>query len=231
MSGITGQDRIESGLSFLKRLESDHPGKYWEVVDPGHGDHKIWPQTQYLLYVTFKMFNEFTLAQRIHDANDFTAPTIDRPGLLSNARFCVLDNDAQPFYLAKSQTSDYFDEMALIGHCQALVGQAQSAKALATHLYEHWTTVNGLRVLGMDKADTQDKLFRIYKTALAGTLFARVQMLQESKDAATTLQLLQETAGGWRTDLDMSGQKSGIANAETTCLALICLGWEQKGQI
>ncbi len=55
-------------------------------------------------------------------------------------------------------------------------------------------------------------------------------MSQELMDAAATLERLQETTGGRITDLDSTGQKDGVENAETTCLALICLDCKQKGQ-
>lgn len=75
----------------------------------------------------------------------------------------------------------------------------------------------------MDKGDKECSLLRIFKTALAGILFAEVGMSQECQLAAETLQRLQEENGGWITDLKPDGTKDGVANAETTCLALMCL--------
>lgn len=146
----------------------------------------------------------------------------------ANDRFCVLDNDVGPFYLWNSETSDNFDEVALIGHYRSLVGDTRKAATLAKYLFENWNS--DLGVLGMDKGDREKGFFRVYKTALAGTLFARVGMLEEGGLAATTLEHLQEKGGGWITDLRSDGVKDGVANAETTCLALICLHCAARGE-
>lgn len=152
----TRLQKTASGLNFLQGLESDHPGKYWEVYELGHGDHRIWPQTQYLLYVTFKRLGRFELARRIRDANDFKTLTIDRRGLVSDARFCVLDNDAPPFYLAEWATlPGNFDEVALLGHYWALAGNINRAKELANFLKSKWNQQLG--VLGMDEGDKGGK--------------------------------------------------------------------------
>jgi len=214
------RERIEKGLKFLAGLESLHPGWFWEVYDPKHCDRRIWPQTQYLLYVTFKRLGKADVAERIKSANCFTSPAVDRVGY-ANDRFCVLDNDTQPFHLSKSETSDYFDEIALIGHYRTLSGDKEKALRLASYLRQNWDP--NLGVLGMDKGDKEHNLFRVYKTALAGTLFARVEMLQECESTAETLLQLPQEDGGWITDLKPDGTKDGVANAETTCLVLICL--------
>jgi hypothetical protein len=221
------QQSIETGLDFLIGLESVHPGWFWEVSERDHGDRRIWPQTQYLLYITFKRLSKLDIAERIRSANWFICPTVDRVGY-ANDRFCVLDNDVGPFYLWDSETSDYFDEVALIGHYRALAGSIGKAVTLAECLFKNWNS--DLGVLGMDKGDKEKGLFRVYKTALAGTLFARVGMLEECRLVATTLERLQEKGGGWITDLRPDGVKEGVANAETTCLALICLHCAARGK-
>ena len=209
-------------------LESDHPGRYWEVYEVNHGDHKIWPQTQYLLYVTFKRFGLSDLARRVQDANDFTAPTIDRAGLRSNQRYCVLDNVTQGFYLS-NQTSSNYDEIALIGHYAALTSNTELMNTQANVLQSNWNKTIG--VVGMDAGDAAAKLYRVYKTALAGTLFARANMTNQCEAAAATLSNLQEPTGGWITDLTIAGAKNpgSVANAETTALSAICLDCARKG--
>ena len=223
---MSTQSRIGDGVRFIHQLESDHPGKYWEVTSPQHGDHKIWPQSQYLVYITLKRVESLEIARKIKAANDFNAMAIDRD-IRSNARFCVLDNDATGFYLAGQETSDYFDEVALIGHYWALKGMMSKAKTLAQSLLQNWNSKLG--VLGMDKDDVQHNLFRVYKTALAGTLFARVGMQHECQSAATTLEQLPSSDGGWMTDIKPDGTPDGVANVETTCLALICLSCAIEG--
>jgi hypothetical protein len=223
------QSRIGDGVRFIHQLESDHPGKYWEVNDPQHGDHKIWPQTQYLIHLTLKRLGSVELARRIRAANDFSAPAIDRD-ISSNARYCVLDNDVTQFYLAGQETSDYFDEVALLGHYWSLKGQASKAQNLANDLLQNWNTE--LDLLGMDKDDAQQTppLFRVYKTALAGTLFARVGMMNKCQSTAERLESFPNSyAGGWVTDIKLDGTLDGVANAETTCLALICLDCAARG--
>lgn len=221
------REKIENGLKFLAGLESTHFGWFWEVYDPKHCDRRIWPQTQYLLYITFKRLGKVDVAERIKSANCFTSPAVDRVGY-ANDRFCVLDNDTQPFQLWKSETSDYFNEVALIGHYRALKGDKTKALSLAKYLHQSWNPDIG--VLGMDKGDKECSLFRVYKTALAGTLFARVEMLQECHSTTATLLRLQEDDGGWITDLKPDGTKDGVANAETTCLALLCLDCTVRGR-
>ena len=223
---MSTQSRIGQGVRFLHQLASDHPGKYWEVLDPQHGDHRIWPQSQYLIHLTLKRLWSSELARRVKAANDFNAPAVDRD-ISSNARYCVLDNDIAPFYLAKQQNSDYFDEVALIGHYWALAGAMLRAKVLAGSLLQNWN--RSLGVLGMDKDDVQYNLYRIYKTALAGTLFARVGMLDNCASTAAKLEQLQGSDGGWVTDMRPDGSLDGVANVETTCLALICLDCSAKG--
>jgi len=193
-----------------------------------HGDHRIWPQTQYLLYLTFKRFALADLERRINDANDFTVPTIDRAGLKSNQRYCVLDNVTCGFYLA-NQTSNNFDEVALIGHYASLTSNSTLLSSQTALLTSNWNKTLG--VLGMDAGDQAAKLFRVYKTALAGTLFARAGMTDECEAAATTLANLQEPTGGWITDLTVAGAKNpgSVANIETTALSLICLDCARKG--
>ena len=48
------QQSIQRGVDFLTGLESSHLGWFWEVSELGHGDRRIWPQSQYLLYIAFK---------------------------------------------------------------------------------------------------------------------------------------------------------------------------------
>jgi len=108
------------------------------------------------------------LARRVQDANDFTAPTIDRAGLRSNQRYCVLDNVTQGFYLS-NQTSSNYDEIALIGHYAALTSNTELMNTQANVLQSNWNKTIG--VVGMDAGDAAAKLYRVYKTALAGILF------------------------------------------------------------
>jgi len=225
----TLQNSVTSGLNFLSSLLSDHSGWYWEVSDPNHGDHKIWPQSQHLLYLTFKRFGKLDVASQVYYANDFKVAAEDR-NITACSRFCVLDNDPSLFYLAGSETSNNFDEVALIGHYWSLVGNSATAVNLANYLKSQWNQKFG--VLGMDQGDQAANLFRVYKTALAGTLYARVggPLISDCRSTAAKLQSLQDPSGGWVTDLDTSGKPNGVPNIETTCLALICLDCAAKGR-
>ena len=223
------QNSITSGLNFLASLESDHQGWYWEVSDSNHTDHKIWPQSQYLLYVTFKRLAKLDAASQIYYANDFKVAAEDR-NIPACSRFSVLDNDPSSFYLAGTDTSSNFDEIALIGHYWSLVGNTAKAVNLAQSLKSQWN--QKLDVLGMDPGDQAANLFRVYKTALAGTLFGRVggAAIAGCQSTAAKLQSLQDPGGGWITDLDPLGKPNGVCNIETTCLALICLDCAAKGR-
>jgi len=130
--------------------------------------------------------------------------------------------------LHDSGTSNNYDEIALIGHYRSLIGDNTKAADLAKFLYSKWN--RDLGVLGMDQGDSKARLFRVYKTALAGTLFARARMTDACASATNKLEALQELEGGWKTDLDSTGQKNGTANVETTCLALICLDCTERGR-
>ena len=221
-------------MNFLASLESSKPGWYYEIPSQYSGDseYKVYPQSQYLLYLTFKRLNRLDLARQICQANLFGVPAVDRVGY-SNDRFCVLDNDAPPFYLAgQTQLPIAYDEIALVGHYRALTGDMIGAQQCATILKGNWDP--GLGVLGMDPGDKTANngsgLFRVYKTALAGTLYARVGSKTDCINTATKLQLMQDLqTKGWITDLDANGKPNGMPNIETTCLCLICLHCAQLG--
>lgn len=229
---MMAQQAIDSGLNFLSGLKSNQPGWYWEVADQRHPDHRIWPQSQYLLYITFKRFGRFDQANEIYLANDFKACAVDRE-IHANSRFCVLDNDAPPFYLASwstAQLPNSYDEVALLGHYLALKGSTQEANRCGIYLKDKWNSQ--FRILGMDEgdraADQGRGLFRLYKTALAGTLFARIGMIEDCQSTASELQTMQDSTGGWITDLNAQGRPSGVPNIETTCLTLVCLDCASK---
>jgi hypothetical protein len=231
------QSNIDSGKRFLKNLVSkDNQGWYWEISKEGDAEHKIYPQSQYLLYITFKRLNEYDLAHVIEGANLFQVPAVDRE-IYANARFCVLDNDGPPFYLAGKKLSDvqsHYDEVALLGHYLAIRGDTGGAQSCATFLQNKWDSKS--RLLGMDDADAKAKngqgLFRIYKTALAGTLFARVGQSTPPNCTALANRLaergFQDSSGGWITDRTRDDKPDGLPNLETTCLALICLDCAQN---
>jgi hypothetical protein len=209
-------------------LKSTHPGWYWEVLDPNHGDHRIWPQSQYLLYLAFKRFGRYDLAYEIYLANDFKVCAVDRV-IYASSRFCVLDNDVPPFYLA-NQTAlpSNYDEVALLGHYRFLTGASVKSIEYAGFLKSKLDPKLG--IIGMDEGDRRRNLFRLYKTALAGTLFGRVGWIQDCQSIARKLESLQASDGGWVTDLDSSGKLNGVSNIETTCLALLCLDCASKGR-
>lgn len=223
-------------MNFLASLKSGVAGWYYEIPSQYSGDseHKIYPQSQYLLYITFKRLNRLDLARQISEANLFGVPAVDREGY-SNDRFCVLDNDAPPFYLAnwnQPQLPVNYDEIALIGHYRAITDNLQGAKDCATLLKSKWNST--FNVLDMDEGDKTANngsgLFRVYKTALAGTLYARVGSKTDCITTATILQSMQDPqTKGWITDLDANGKPNGKPNIETTCLCLICLHCAQLG--
>jgi len=75
-----------------------------------------------------------------------------------------------------------------------------------------------------DAAFKKNHLYATYKLALA--IFAADvthQKLPFRSEALKQLLKLQSTAGGWITDYDSRGNPRGLANVETTCLALMAL--------
>jgi hypothetical protein len=232
---LSYQANIDSGVRFLKGLMSHVEGWYWEVADKNHVEHKIYPQSQYLFYITSKRLKFEELAHQIQAANSFDVCAVDRE-IYANARFCVLDDETPPFYLANRRLADLsnYDEIALLGHYRALRSDMTGARECSSFLKRHWNPTH--EVLEMDGGDKAAKngagLFRIYKTALAGTLFARVgeSTTPNCASIARKLQQLQDlqNTGGWITDRTANWEPDGVPNIETTCLALLCLDCAQN---
>jgi hypothetical protein len=88
--------QIRNGLAFLDKLRSEsNPHQFWETLDP-QIDHKIWPQSQHLMYVLYTILGMHEQAKRVKESNDFFVPPEDRPGKALD-RFCILIEDKENF--------------------------------------------------------------------------------------------------------------------------------------
>ena len=78
----------------------------------------------------------------------------------------------------------------------------------------------------VDPAFKHRNVYATYKLALAIMCAdALNQTLPFRSEALQQLKKLQSPSGGWITDYDRGGKPRGMANVETTCLALLALRW------
>lgn len=76
----------------------------------------------------------------------------------------------------------------------------------------------------MDAATRHNQLYATYKLALALIASRNFEIpFQTLSELRERLLSLQDSSGGWITDYDKTGKRVGLANVETTCLAMIGL--------
>jgi hypothetical protein len=91
---------------------------------------------------------------------------------------------------------------------------------------QHWEAV--LRLWDgrgfNDVAAEKHQQYATYKLALALIAGSRLHEMGKALEAIhEKLLLLQDESGGWVTDYDRNGKQLGVANVETTCLAILGL--------
>lgn len=225
---------VQRGLDFIGKLRDEGGDSYYEVAELDHTQRQIFPQTQYVLYVTFKKLGLTQLAEGIAGRHDFTQPDkVDTTRKLrpANDTYCVLDGELKPFRLAGQKWSDYSDEMALeaifwLEKSKSRLGKIlhrKKAEELWKQLRSRYDTSKG--ILKMDKADAGGKspLYSVYKLALFGLLAKKVDDQGILAKVQQTLRDWQHKDGGWETDRTVELAPHGVANLETTALAILVL--------
>jgi hypothetical protein len=231
---------IQRALQFIDELrEDDNRASYYEVAEKSHSQYEIFPQTQYVLYITFNLLGLNDLATRIARAHDFSAPdTVDptRKGQPANDTYCVLENELNPFRLAGETDSDYNDEMALesiywLSKKLPIIGNRIIYRGRANRLWKkllsRYDPIKG--VLEMDPAEKEIKpdkpqpLHAVFKLALFGILAQEMADVKTSESVRATLRGWQHDKGGWETDRTIELKPDGVANLETTCLSILAL--------
>jgi len=230
---------IDGALQFIDGLrEDDDRASYYEVAEKTHSQHKVFPQTQYVLYITFNALSLTQQAVRIAGAHDFSKPdTVDltRNGRPANDTYCVLEGNLKPFRLAGQMDSDYNDEMALLSvywleRKVPIIGNRlyrKNADRIWNKLLSRSDRVNG--VLEMDPAEKEitptkpQPLHAVFKLALFGILAKQMADLSTLHIVQSTLRQWQHAKGGWETDRTIDLKPNGVANLETTCLSILAL--------
>ncbi|MEM2962031.1 MAG: hypothetical protein QXY01_03335 [Candidatus Bathyarchaeia archaeon] len=216
---------VERALSFIDTLRVDDTrSEYYEVAEQGHSEHRVYNQSQYLLSILFKKVGRNDLAQKIRMKHPPDEPDNDLPrrkGHRSNDRWCILEGDIKPFYLANRINSSYNDEKALIALYWLERNRRQAAERLWNDLYSRYDPVRG--VLQMDKADAERNLYPVYKIALFGILAKRIQNMEVLANIQKKLVAWQHRSGGWETDRKIDLTPDGVANLETTVLSTMAL--------
>lgn len=227
---------ISKALKFIDGLKQDGSGgSYYEVAEVEHSEHKVFPQTQYVLFITFNLLNLHDLASPIAKAHDFTAPDLvdlTRNGRPANDTYCVLEGDIKPFRLVNQKDSNYNDETALLAmywlaRKQPIIGNMlyrRNANTLWKKLQGRYDVTTGF--LEMDPAEQSRKpapLHAVYKVALFGILARRMMGQDVLSNVRANLRQWQDTNGGWITDRRLDLAPDGVANLETTCLSILAL--------
>ena len=224
---------IQKALAFIDSLRQDeNRSSYYEIIEPDPNEHKVFPQSQYLLYITFKQLGLNELANRIARAHDFTQiDKVDpnRAGRPANDSYSVLEGDLKPFRLAGNKSSDYNDERALLSiywtqRRVPILGNRpyrKNVERLAEELVTRYDPARG--VLEMDAADSRRKLYAVFKVALFGIMARRTQNSASLASVQNKLIGWQHKDGGWETDRTTDLSPQGYANLETTCLAILAL--------
>ena len=229
--GVPLDSDIRLALSFIDKLKTDSKGSaFWEVLDSGHGDHRVWPQSQFLLYLlSYKvgLHDSSYLAQaaKIVCNNDLTVCAVDRWGKAGD-RFCVLLGDPDDFYLKDERvgtTKTCSDENSLLLLYRLLTNQLSDADNLFGNLENMWDY--SVNLLGRDQADCGK--YAIYKTALFGIAAKAIGNSKWVQIVQSRLRELQTRtgpcAGGWKTHLLPDKTFDGVENVETTALSVIAL--------
>jgi hypothetical protein len=227
---------ISKALRFIDGLKQDNSaGSYYEVAEVEHSEHEVFPQTQYVLYITFNLLNLRDQASAIAKAHDFTAPDLvdlTRHGRPANDTYCVLEGDIKPYRLMNQKDSEYNDEMALsaihwLERKQPLIGNVFYRRNADTF----WKKLQGrynasIGFLEMDPAEKSRKpapLHAVYKLSLFGILARRMMGHDMLSNVRANLRQWQDASGGWITDRTLDLAPDGVANLETTCLSILAL--------
>ncbi len=105
----------------------------------------------------------------------------------------------------------------------AAIAQARSAPAEARRDFDRAAAMWDGRGLN-DRVTQHGKRYATYKLALFLIADARLQAKSPLAPAVQRqLLALQHRDGGWITDYDSDGKPRGLANVETTCMALLAL--------
>jgi hypothetical protein len=215
---------IERALHFIDSLRvNETRGDYFEVAERDHSEHRVYNQSQYLLAVLFKKLEKNDLFQAIRRQHPPNEPDNDprRKRHKANDRFCILEGDIKPFYLARRRSSKYNDEKALIALYWIQRERPRSANRLWEKLYSQFNSTKG--VLQMDKADRERNLYPVYKVALFGILAQSMKHISVVRNVQQHLQRWQHRNGGWETDRTRNLRPDGVANIETTVLSILAL--------
>jgi hypothetical protein len=105
----------------------------------------------------------------------------------------------------------------------AAIARAESKPQDAKHAFDRAVAMWDERGFS-DQATRYNGLYATYKLALFLIAADELHISTPfSSDALGRLLLLQNKAGGWVTDYDKDGRPRGLANVETTCMALLAL--------
>jgi len=231
---------VVSALDFIdSRLKSDETGSdYYEVAEQDHPEHMVYNQSQYLLSVAFKLLGKESLAQSIRRKHNPDEPDNDpnRKEHKAKDRFCVLEGDTREFYLAGQDDAENSDEIALLALYwlnikDPILGNRVSRSKvdkLWKKLLPRYDPVKG--ILAMDKADRDvaqrqgfEELYPVYKVALFAILAKNMKDMQTLDSVREKLRMWQHSGGGWETDRTADSKPIGVANLETTALAILAL--------
>lgn len=230
---MTVPSEVQRALDFIhNKLRDQNGGSYYEVAQSDHTEYRIFPQSQYILYITFKKLGLTQLAEEIARRHDFAQPdTVDKKRNLrpANDTYCVLEGELKPFRLAGQKRSDYSDEVALLAmfwleKSKSPLGKIlhrKKAEELWKELKSRYDISKG--VLKMDKADADKNrpVYSVYKLALFGLLAKRMNDQEVLAKVRQTLRDWQDKDGGWVTDRSVELVPDGVANLETTALAIL----------
>jgi len=232
----TSNPIIQKALAFIDGLREDEGRtSYYEIVEDDPNEHKVFPQSQYLLYIMFNQIGQRELAEKIAQEHDFAEmDTVDphRKGRPANDSFCVLEGKIEAFRHAGEKDCENNDEKTLLAiywleRKHRLLGwlYRKNAHALWTKLHAQYDPTKG--VLEMDTADRKLQLYSVFKVALFGVLAKRMyetDVLANVRQRLAGWQCLEgRSAGGWETDRTIELKAHGYANLETTALCILAL--------
>ena len=222
---------IQKALKFIDGLATDDRTSYYEIYENDPNERKEFPQSQYLLYVTFNEIGLQELSSKIASRYDFSAvDTVDpnRAGRPANDCFCVLEGKIEPFRHAGKRDCKNNDEKALLS-----IYWLQRKDRLRGWLYrgyadDVWRQLAAKydpsrSVLEMDCADQKKQLYSVFKVALFGILAGKMGETELLASVRTRLRDWQDESGGWKTDRTIDLQPQGYANLETTALSILAL--------
>jgi len=230
---MSDQARIERALSFIDSLRVDETrSEYFEVAEQDHSEYMMYTQSQYLLSVMFKLLGKEELYQAIRRKHSPDEPDNDptRHGHKAGDRFCVLEGDIERFYLAGRDDAESNDEIALEAlywlerkHPIKLpeVRYRRKAMKLWEKLLSRYIPSKG--VLEMDRGDLENSFYPVYKVSLLGILAKKMEHSETLANVRASLEMWQHRAGGWVTDRTLQLEPDGVANIETTALAILAL--------